>query len=223
LLGRTPFATPRPIAIGEPGIGYSLPWSINTWLPGEPATADDCSESNAFATDLGEFINAVRAIDTRGRTHDGNGRGGDLVSHDEWMQECLTYSVELLDVATLRSIWAEMRDLPRGDAPDVMSHSDLIPPNTLVAHGRLTGVLDVGGLGPADPALDLVSAWHLLDAERRQLLRDHVGCDDAEWQRGQAWAFQQALGAVWYYVDSSPTMSAGCRRTLERIVTDLRS
>ena len=137
LLGRTPFATPRPIAIGEPGIGYSLPWSISTWLPGEPATADDCSESNAFATDLGEFINAVRAIDTRGRTHDGNGRGGDLVSHDEWMQECLTYSVGLLDVATLRSIWAEMRDLPRGDAPDVMSHSDLIPPNTLVAHGRL--------------------------------------------------------------------------------------
>jgi aminoglycoside phosphotransferase (APT) family kinase protein len=223
LLGRTPFATPRPIAIGEPGIGYPLPWSINTWLPGEPATADDCSESNSFAIDLGEFINAVRAIDPRGRTYDGSGRGGDLFSHDEWMQECLTYSEGLLDVAPLRSIWAEMRDLPRGEAPDVMNHSDLIPPNTLVADERLAAVLDVGGLGPADPALDLVSAWHLLDTERRQLLRDHVGCDDAEWQRGRAWAFQQALGAVWYYVDSSPTMSAGCQRTLERIVTDIRS
>jgi aminoglycoside phosphotransferase (APT) family kinase protein len=223
LLGRTPFATPRPIAIGEPGIGYPLPWSINTWLPGEPATADDCSESNSFAIDLGEFINAVRAIDPRGRTYDGSGRGGDLFSHDEWMQECLTYSEGLLDVAPLRSIWAEMRDLPRGEAPDVMHHSDLIPPNILVADERLAAVLDVGGLGPADPALDLVSAWHLLDTERRQLLRDHVGCDDAEWQRGRAWAFQQALGAVWYYVDSSPTMSAGCQRTLERIVTDIRS
>jgi aminoglycoside phosphotransferase (APT) family kinase protein len=116
---------------------------------------------------------------------------------------------------------AEMRDLPRGDTPDVMNHRDLIPPNTLVANGRLVGVLDVGGLGAADPALDVVSsAWHLLDTERRQILRNHVGCDEAEWQRGRAWAFQQALGAVWYYVDSSPTMSAGCRRTLERIVTE---
>jgi aminoglycoside phosphotransferase (APT) family kinase protein len=222
LIGNTAFATPRPIAIGEPGIGYPLPWSINTWLPGEPATADDCSESNYFAMDLGEFINAVRAMDTHGRTHDGNGRGGDLFSHDEWMQECLTYNERLLDVATLRSIWAEMRDLPRGDAPDVMNHGDLIPPNTLVADGRLVGVLDVGGLGAADPALDLVSAWHLLDTERRQLLRNHLGCDDAEWQRGRAWAFEQALGAVWYYVDSSPTMSAGCRRTIERIVADIQ-
>jgi aminoglycoside phosphotransferase (APT) family kinase protein len=221
LIGQTPFATPRPIAIGEPGIGYPFPWSINTWLPGEPATAD-CSESNSFAMDLGEFINAVRAMDTRGRTYDGNGRGGDLFSHDEWMQECLTYSEGLLDVATLRSIWAEMRDLPRGGTPDVMNHGDLIPPNTLVADGRLVAVLDVGGLGAADPALDLVSAWHLLDTERRQLLRNHVGCDEAEWQRGRAWAFEQALGAVWYYVDSSPTMSAGCRRTIERVVADIQ-
>jgi aminoglycoside phosphotransferase (APT) family kinase protein len=223
LIGQTPFATPRPIAIGEPGAGYPLPWSINTWLPGEPATADNCSESDSLATDLGDFINAVRAIDTRGRIYDANGRGGDLFSHDEWMQECMTNSEGLIDVAPLRSIWAEMRELPRGDAPDVMNHGDLIPPNILVADRRLVGVLDVGGLGAADPALDLVSAWHLLDTERRQLLGDHVGCNEAEWHRGRAWAFQQALGAVWYYVDSSPAMSEGCRRTLERIVTDIRS
>jgi aminoglycoside phosphotransferase (APT) family kinase protein len=223
LLGQTPFATPRPIAIGEPGAGYPLPWSINAWLSGEPATADSCSESDSFAIDLGVFINAVRAIDARGRTYDGDGRGGDLFSHDDWMQQCLANSEGLLDVAALRSIWAEMRDLPRGDAADVMNHGDLIPPNILVADGRLIAVLDVGGLGAADPALDLVSAWHVLDAERRELLRDHVGCDDAEWHRGRAWAFQQALGAVWYYVDSSPTMSEGCRRTLERIATDFHS
>ncbi|MGY4646597.1 aminoglycoside phosphotransferase (APT) family kinase protein [Mycobacterium sp. URHB0021] len=139
------------------------------------------------------------------------------------MQECLTHCEGLLGVATLRAVGAEMRDLPRGDAPDVMNHSDLIPPNMLVAGGRVIGVLDVGGLCAADPALDLVSAWHLLDARPRQLLRDHLGCDDAEWQRGRAWAFQQAMGAVWYYVDTSPTMSAGCRCTLERIVIDMRS
>ena len=45
-----------------------------------------------------------------------------------------------------------------------MSHGDLIPGNVLVAGDRLSGVLDTGGFGPADPALDLVSAWHLLAA-----------------------------------------------------------
>ena len=35
---------------------------------------------------------------------------------------------------------------------------DLVPGNVLVAGGRLVGVLDVGGLAPADPALGLV--WY---------------------------------------------------------------
>jgi hypothetical protein len=62
-----------------------------------------------------------------------------------------------------------------------------------------------------------VGAWHLLEAEPRQVLRDKLGCDDVEWERGKAWAFQQAMGLVWYYVDSNPTMSAIGRRTLGRL------
>ena len=185
LSGQSPFATPQPLGIGEPGASYPLPWSTFTWIPGGPATADNWSQSESFATDLSTFVLAVRSIDTRGRTHDGNGRGGDLFTHDAWIQRCLTRSAGLFDVATLRAIWAEMRDLPRGNTPDVMNHADLIPPNILAADGHLTGVLDVSGYGAADPALDLVSAWHLLDARRRRLLRDHLGCDEAEWQRGR--------------------------------------
>lgn len=218
--GRTRFATPTPLGIGHPGAGYPLPWSVHTWLPGTPATADSCSQSDSFATDLAEFIMAVRAIDTRGRTYDGNGRGGDLASYDEWIELCLSNSEDLLDVPSLQATWDEIRVLPRGEAPDVMNHGDLIPPNILTLGGCLAGVLDVSGFKAADPALDLVSAWHLLDAPRRDLIRNHLGCNDDEWQRGRGWAFQQAMGAVWYYVDSNPTMSTNCRRTLERIQAD---
>jgi aminoglycoside phosphotransferase (APT) family kinase protein len=223
LLHHAPFATPRPVAVGAPGVGYPAHWAVSTWVPGRPTTADDCSESDSFTTDLAAFITAVRAIDTNGRVFAGEGRGGELAAHDDWVQECLIRSEGLLDTAVLGRVWAEMRDLPRGSTPDMMNHGDLIPPNILVAGTRLVGVIDVGGLAAADPALDLVSAWHLLDADRRRLLRDLVDCDDAEWHRGRAWAFQQALGAVWYYVESSPTMSAGCRRTLERIVDDVNA
>ncbi len=137
------------------------------------------------------------------------------------MEECFEKSAGLLDVPRLRQIWSQLRELPREGA-DVMSHSDLIPGNVLVAGDRLTGVLDAGGFGPADPALDLVSAWHLLDGGPREVLRRTLGCDDLEWERGKAWAFQQAMGLVWYYVESNPTMSGMGRRTLDRILEESR-
>ena len=217
LAGRTAYATPEPVAIGEPGPGYPLPWSVQTWVSGTPAAEDDPSGSEAFAHDLANFITAVRAIDTRGRTFARAGRGGDLRDHDAWMEECFQRSGDLLDVPRLRRIWARLRDLPRISA-DVMAHGDLTPGNVLVTAGRLAGVIDVGGLGPADPALDLVAAWHLLEAGPREVLRDDLGSDDLEWARGQAWAFEQAMGVVWYYAESNPVMHRMGRTTLQRIL-----
>jgi aminoglycoside phosphotransferase (APT) family kinase protein len=164
LSGRTRFPTPQPVALGEPGAGYPLPWLMQTWVPGVTATDEDPGLSPAFAHDLAEFIHGVRAIGTRGRTFRGRGRGGDLRSHDAWVEACLTRSAQFLDVPRLRRVWDVLRELPRGAGGDVMSHTDLIPGNVLVSGGRLAGVIDVGGLKPADPALDLVAAWHLLEA-----------------------------------------------------------
>jgi aminoglycoside phosphotransferase (APT) family kinase protein len=217
LAGRTRFRTPEAVAIGQPGPGYPLPWLVQTWLPGVTAIDDDPGESAAFAHDLAEFIGGVRAIGTAGRVFSGHGRGGDLRSHDAWMETCFRRSQQVLDVPRLRREWEVLRALPRGPGKDVMSHKDLIPGNVLVSGGRLAGVLDVGDLGPADPALDLVAAWHLLEAGPRQVLRAGLGCGDLEWERGKAWAFEQALGAVWYYAETNPAMSRTCRRTLERI------
>jgi aminoglycoside phosphotransferase (APT) family kinase protein len=218
LLGRTRFPTPEPVAIGEPGAGYPLPWSVQTWIPGVVATVHDPGESVAFAQDLAEFITGVRAIDTRGRTFSGSGRGGDLRAHDAWMQTCLRRSEGLLDVPRLRRLWAVLRELPRGEYADTMNHGDLMPGNVLVADARLAGVLDVGGLGVADRALDLVSAWHLLERGPRRTFRELLNCSDLEWERGKAWAFEQAMGLVWYYRQSNPAMSRTGRRTLRRIL-----
>ena len=214
LHGRTRFATPEPVAIGEPGPGYPMPWSVQTWLPGAVATPD--GQSEAFAHDLAEFIEGVRAIDTRGRTFAGDNRGGHLPDHDAWMETCLERSEGLLDVPPLRRLWAALRELPREDG-DLMTHGDLIPGNLLVDGGRLTGVIDVGSLGPADPALDLVAAWHLLEPGPREAFRADLRCGDLEWARGAAWAFEQAMGVAWYYVETNPAMSHMGRRTLERL------
>ncbi|MEV0200302.1 aminoglycoside phosphotransferase family protein [Nonomuraea sp. NPDC050691] len=218
LAGRTRYPTPEPVALGEPGAGYPLPWSVQTWLPGVVASDEDPGDSVAFAHDLADLISDLRAVSTRGRTFAGDGRGGDLRAHDAWVETCLRNSEHLLDIRPLRRLWDTMRDLPRHPAGDVMTHGDLIPGNVLVSAGRLSGILDVGGFGPADPALDLVSAWHLLETVPRRALRERLGSGDLEWERGKAWAFQQSMGAVWYYVDTNPAMSRMGRRTLDRIL-----
>lgn len=220
LAGRTRFATPRPVAIGEPGAGYPLPWSVQTWLPGSAATPDDLADSIEFAHDLVAFIVDVRAIGTSGRAFSGTGRGGDLREHDEWMATCFQRSEALLDIVPLRRLWSSWRELPPSSGGDVMTHGDLIPGNVLVANGRLCGIIDVGGLGPADPAVDLVAGWHMLAPRARAAFRAGLFVDDLQWTRGAAWALQQAIGAFWYYLDSNPAMSLMGRRTLERIIAD---
>jgi len=216
LSAATRFPVPEPVAIGEPGPGYPLPWSVQAWLPGRTGEEDDPAGSVPFARDIAELIAEIRAIDTRGRRFSGHARGGDLKEHDEWIRTCLSRSEGLLDVARLSRLWAEFRELPR-EAPDVMTHGDLTPGNVLVASGRLAGVLDVGCFGAADPALDLISAWNLLAAEPRLALRDALRCTDLEWERSRAWAFQQAMGLVWYYAESNPVMSRLGRVTLDRV------
>ncbi len=215
----TSVPVPAPVALGDPGYGYPLSWSIQTWVPGRTASDVDTSSSAAFAHDLAEFIRQVRAIDVDGRGFAGVGRGGDLMSHDAWVEASLRASDGIVDVTRLRAIWTRLRRLPRWE-PDAMTHGDLIPGNVMVRDGRLTGVLDVGGLGPADPALDLVAAWHLLDADRRQRFRVDLACDAIAWERGKAWAFEQAVGAVWYYADTNPRMHRMGRQTLDRILAD---
>ena len=214
----SPIAAPTPLAVGDPGEGFPMPWSIQTWLPGRVATPDAVAHSTAFARDLADLLRALRSADTRSRRFSGNGRGGDLQDSDEWMQTCFRESEGLLPVDELRRLWSGFRMLPR-TAPDGMTHGDLTPANLLLEGDRLHGVLDTGGFAAADPALDLVSVWHLLEADARAELRQELQIDDLEWRRGAAWAFQQSMGLVWYYRETLPSMSGLGRSTLDRILT----
>lgn len=213
------FPGPAPLFIGQPGHGYPLPWSIQTWINGDTAAPTSMAESFKFADDLASLICSLRSADTRGRTFDGENRGGDLTAHDAWVDECLARSKGLLDIEALHNLWARLRDLPHED-PDVMSHTDLIPANLIVAHGRLKGVLDTGDFRAADAALDLVCGWHLLDQGPRDALRASLGCSDVKWERGKAWAFEQAIGLVWFYERANPAMALLGRTTLMRILDD---
>ena len=210
---------PRPLGLGVPGRRYPMPWTLQNWVDGAVATPDGLAASDDFAADIARLIAKLRDVDVRGRPFDGAGRGGDLKAHDSWMATCFANNGDIDGLPRLRTLWAEWRELPASGA-NRMSHKDLIPANLLVRDGRLVGVLDTGGFGPADPALDLVVAWHLFDRDRRSLIREYLGSDEVEWQRGAAWAFIQAMGLPWYYRTSNPQMAALGRSTLARLARE---
>ena len=141
---------------------------MQTWLDGDVATPTGLEASESFAGDIATLLEWLRGADTRGREFDGEGRGGVIGDQEAWMATSFARSGELLDVPTLRSIWSKLRNLPPAGLA-VMSHKDLTPPNILVHGERIVGILDAGGFGPADPALDLVSTWHLLDHDSARL------------------------------------------------------
>lgn len=208
---------PEPLDIGRPGHGYPMRWSTQTWLPGVTADPTSHETSDALALDLAGLVQQLRAWDVRGRRFAGPGRGGRLQDHDRWVDECIGRSHAIVDTVVMQRLWTRFRTLPRED-PDVMSHTDLIPTNVLVAGDRLCGVLDTGGFQAADPALDLVAAWHFFEHAPRERVRIALGCSDLQWERGAAWAFEQAIGAYWYYRDANPVMADMGRVTLERLV-----
>lgn len=52
LLDRLPVPSPEPVALGEPGHGYPLPWVVYRWLPGSVAGEAGVANSAGFARDV---------------------------------------------------------------------------------------------------------------------------------------------------------------------------
>lgn len=97
LNGRVPAPTPIPLGLGQPGAGYPLPWSLQTWLPGVTATSEAVGDSLAFAVDLGRWVAALRAQPTDGRRFSGTWRGGRLTSQDEVVGQTIPAGAHLID------------------------------------------------------------------------------------------------------------------------------
>jgi aminoglycoside phosphotransferase (APT) family kinase protein len=214
----SPYPTPEPIAIGAPGLDYPQPWSVYSWIDGTIAYDADVAGSTAFAEDLASFVLALRAEPTEGRVFAGSWRGGVLTSQDEYVADGLERSRGLIDVDGLARLWANLRTTPRTE-PDAWTHRDLMPGNLLVKDGRLAGVIDVGTFTVSDPAMDLQPAWNLLDPTARAAFRTALGSDDDEWRRGMGWSFAQAIGCLWYYVETNPVMSRTAHHTLTALLT----
>jgi len=220
-----PIEVPVPLAVGEPADGYPFPWYVSRWLEGENPRPDGSVDLRRLAVDLAAFVLALQRIDTTEAPAPKRAqRGGPLALADQFTRDRAEQLRDDADVDALLAVWDAGVRAPMWDRPAVWVHGDLSDGNLLVRDGRLSGVIDWGGLIAGDPAVELMVAWNLFDVESRAVYRDALGfVDDAMWLRSRAWAASAAIQALPYYRDTNPDIVARSWRAVHEVLADLES
>src|SRR5258706_12890756 len=102
------------------------------------------------AAELAAFVAALHRIDPAGGPAPGAhnfGRGVPLALRDAFTRNAITSCGSLVDADAVSAAWEKDLHAPTWDQPPVWIHGDLLPGNLLVEEGRLSAVIDFGGLG----------------------------------------------------------------------------
>ncbi|MER5310273.1 aminoglycoside phosphotransferase family protein [Streptomyces sp. NPDC002773] len=205
-----------PVPVGRAGAGpdFPMPWSVYRWLDGDDTYDVPLTDLAHAAVELGRFGAALRTVDASEGPP--SFRGGPVTA---WEDGNLPAAVRglgalgLVDTELASAAWESVLRLPQWDGPPVWIHGDLLPGNLLGREGRLSAVIDFGGLGTGDPACDMMPAWTLLTADTRPLFREAARADDATWARGRGWALAWGLVTEAYYREKNPVLAAVAHRT----------
>lgn len=212
LASRLPVRVPEPVAAGVPGAGYPHRWAVYRWLAGEVAPLG--SSSPALADDLAGLLHALAELPVGDAPVARQRRS--LVDHDRGVRPAIaTLDDDLVAPAT--AVWDAALAADDPAAPTWV-HGDLMPPNLLVADGRLIAVIDWGEPGLGDPASDLWCAWSVLDADRRERLFAQRGVDAAAVARSRGWIVRTTATGIAYYRTSNPGFVAVADHALRQVL-----
>lgn len=213
-----PLPIPEAVATGFPGCGYPLPWAIYRWLEGETLERTPLEDGRRAAVELARFVADLRRIDTTGAPR--SERDRPLAERDREVRSAIASLENVLDPGAVSRAWEVSLAGEAWDGDPVWTHGDLLTPNLLVHASRLSAVIDFGNLGIGDPAVDVIAAWSVFDAQSRAAFRQELGIDDATWIRGRGFALHQALLIIPYYADTNPAFVATALRTVAEILID---
>jgi aminoglycoside phosphotransferase (APT) family kinase protein len=218
LAPQLPVAISVPLAKGTPAEGYPWDWGVYPWLEGENPTVDGIVDPDSLAREVARFVAALRRVDVAGGPP--AGRGASLARWNDSTRAALSALEGIVDTDAATAAWDAALEAPAWPGPPVWVHGDLMPGNLLVQGGRLTAVIDWGGLGVGDPACDLMVTWNLFSAGPRKVFRAELGVDDATWARGRGWALWTGLVALPYYRDTNPVLADNARFRIHEVLTD---
>jgi aminoglycoside phosphotransferase (APT) family kinase protein len=212
-----PLAIPVPVAVGRPGLGYPWQWAVSRWLDGDVATVDALACSAAAAVDLAGFLAALQRFAPRDVPADlasAGLTGPPLADRDRATRTAVAQVAGVFDAPAMSALWDAALAARGWDRPPVWFHGDFHTGNLLTDGGRISAVIDFGGLGVGDPACDLMVAFTLMSARSRAVFRTALGVDDATWLRGRGWALATGLNAYTSYAATSPRIAAQTSRQI---------
>ena len=210
---------PKPLALGKPTNGYPCPWAIYRWIDGSSYQDDLINDERQAALDLANFILELRSADMLGAP-----RGGrkPLIELDAATRTAIASSRNAIDAEAASEAWTRSLEASPWNGQPVWIHGDLLRPNLLVQEGRLYAVIDFGGTGIGDPAMDVVPAWSVFNKIGRQAFRQALNVDDDTWRRARGYALHQALLIIPYYPETNPGFVTLAKRTVDEILADLK-
>lgn len=221
LAPQLPLPIPKPLAMGEPDNSYPWHWSVYQWLGGEVATLDGLRDLNMFANDLAGFLRKLQACDSSGGPTR-KLRGGSLAQYDDQFVEAIKRLDGQLDTHTAEQIWQQALAAAFTEE-SVWYHGDVAAGNLLVNGGKLSAVIDFGGLRVGDPACDTVIAWTFLTAPSRAVFRKALEVSDAVWQRGRGWALWKGLIVLAGIVETNSMEAAASQYAIDQVISDWKS
>jgi aminoglycoside phosphotransferase (APT) family kinase protein len=219
-----PLAVPLPLADGVPAEGYPFEWSVYRWLEGETASVVGIADLGQAAADLARFMVDLQQIDSGGGPPPGAHnffRGVPLAARDAPTRAAIASLRGAIDTGAATAAWEKALRAPEWEGPPVWIHGDLDSRNLLVEQGRLTAVLDWGGLAVGDPACDVMAAWKVLSAETRDIFLTALSVDEPTRARARGWALSQAVIALSYYtLETNPELVLEARRWLAEVLAE---
>ncbi|MDX3638512.1 aminoglycoside phosphotransferase family protein [Streptomyces sp. MB09-02B] len=229
LAPRLPLPVPRPVRAGVPSARFPKPWTIVTWVPGEPLDHSTLSRGDHAAEALADFLGALH-VEAPADAPVSTDRGG----HPS---ECtggfdhFFHAVPLGGLADeVRAVWDDAVAAPAWEGPPLWVHGDLHPANVVVADGTLTGVVDFGDMFAGDPAWDLAAAWVILPEGAASRFFDvYARADEATIRRARGLAAMKCLFLMLMgrngdrgLPGGKPTWGPAGRAALDRVISGLR-
>lgn len=211
---------PVPVALGTPGHGFDMHWSIYQWIDGDNAFDTPIDDLHHAAVTLGQFGTELRRMDPTGAPPAWRGKPLALQEADVLAAINDLGADGVVDKQAALDAWHQIIRIPQWTKAPVWSHSDLLPGNLLVRDGRVSAVIDFGCVGVGDPAADLMMAWTVLSESERDVFRQHSDVDDDTWARGRGWAFGFGLMAYHYYHVRNPVLAAVGLRSVNEALRD---
>ena len=220
-----PLKVPLIRALGEPIDEFRAPWAIVDWLEGDEVSYATLQDPVEAAETLATFCRTLIQLNPADGPAPGRHnfiRGVPLIDRHEMTCSSIERCSPHFDTTELKAAWEKDLNAPVWHRTPTWLHGDIAPDNLLQVNGKLTAVIDWGGLAVGDPATEFLPAWNLFRGQSRQVYRETMDLDDATWYRGRALALSTAVVSMPYYMNTIPERALKSKLIIEDILSDHR-